>query len=363
MSDNQNFFQRYGGYLILLAVVLLLAIGGRILSDNGRQTIEQASEETGLETAATESNAGQSAPNTAEQPGQESAQPSETVIDLSGVPILVNNSLSPRLNPYTFEGKRPEPEYITYTVQPSDTPIGIADQFGIESETILGANPRLSEEANALQPGVVLIILPIDGVLHDVSEGDSLESISFLYGISEEDIIAYPPNNLEFPFRLYPGTQIVVPGAVREVFVWTAPSLPATSDSTGSGISPLIQGTGTFVWPITSRRITQGYWYGHQAIDVSAVEGSPVIASDTGTVTWAGWNAYGYGNLIVVNHGNGYETYYAHLSSIGVVPGQIVYQGNYIGGAGNTGRSSGPHLHFEIRYFNSLLSPLSGYLP
>ena len=87
-------------------------------------------------------------------------------------------------------------------------------QFGIESETILGANPRLSEEANALQPGVELIILPIDGVLHDVSEGESLESISFLYGIPEEDIIAYPPNNLEFPYRLYPGTQIVVPGAV-----------------------------------------------------------------------------------------------------------------------------------------------------
>jgi len=302
----------------------------------------------------------------ANQPTPETAEPTrpaQTLASLSGVPLLVNNSISPRLNPYTFEGQRPEPEYITYTVQPLDTPIGIAEMFGIESETILGANPQLSEEANALQPGVVLIILPIDGVLHTVTEGESLESVSNLYGIPQEEIIAYEPNNLEFPYRLYPGTQIVVPGAVREVFVWTAPSLPATSDSTGSGISPLIQGTGTFIWPIGSRRITQGYWYGHQAIDVSAAEGSAVIASDTGTVTWAGWNVYGYGNLIVVNHGNGYETYYAHLSSIAVVPGQIVYQGNYIGASGNTGRSSGPHLHFEIRYYNALLSPLSGYLP
>jgi murein DD-endopeptidase MepM/ murein hydrolase activator NlpD len=149
-----------------------------------------------------------------------------------------------------------------------------------------------------------------------------------------------------------------VPGAVREIFVWKAPSLPSTSSgSVGSGISPLIQGTGTFVWPVTYRRITQGYWYGHQAIDIGVPEGSPVVASDTGTVTWAGWNIYGYGNLIVINHGNGYETYYAHLSGISVVPGQIVYQGNYIGASGNTGRSSGPHLHFEIRFFNSLLVP------
>jgi murein DD-endopeptidase MepM/ murein hydrolase activator NlpD len=76
-------------------------------------------------------------------------------------------------------------------------------------------------------------------------------------------------------------------------------------------------------------------------------------------VTWAGWNVYGYGNLVVINHGNGYETYYAHLNGINVGAGQVVYQGNIIGTSGNTGRSSGPHLHFEIRYFNSLLQPLS----
>jgi len=84
-----------------------------------------------------------------------------------------------------------------------------------------------------------------------------------------------------------------------------------------------------------------------------------VIASDTGTVTWAGWNIYGYGNLIVINHGNGYETYYGHLSQVNVQVGQPVYQGSVIGASGNTGRSSGPHLHFEIRYFNTLLEPLA----
>ena len=82
---------------------------------------------------------------------------------------------------------------------------------------------------------------------------------------------------------------------------------------------------------------------------IALSEGSGVFAADTGTVTFAGWNIYGYGNLIVINHGNGFETFYGHLSAINVFPGQIVYQGNVIGAVGNTGRSSGPHIHFEIR--------------
>jgi murein DD-endopeptidase MepM/ murein hydrolase activator NlpD len=209
-----------------------------------------------------------------------------------------------------------------------------------------------------------LTILPVDGVLHDVRDGDNLEGLASQYGVSVEDIIAFQSNNLEFPYRLYPETQIMVPGAVREVWFWSAPQLPSrsgSSDSTGSGIAPQVQGTGTFIWPVGYRRITQHYWYGHPAIDVGLPEGNTVLASDTGTVTWAGWNVYGYGNLIVVNHGNGYETYYGHLSGINVFPGQVVTQGAVIGASGNTGRSSGPHLHFEIRNYNTQLEPL-GYL-
>ncbi len=289
-----------------------------------------------------------------------SSQP-EQGIDLSGVPILVNNSLSPNLDPFTFEGRRPEHSLITYTVQALDTPIGISEQFGIKPETLLGGNAFLSEEASALQPGDVLTILPLDGVLHDVLPGDTLEGLAELYIVPMEEIIGYEPNNLEFPYRLYPDTQIMVPGATRQVWFWSAPQLPSrpsTSDSIGSGITALVQGTGVFVWPVSYRRITQNYWYGHPAIDIGLPEGNPVIASDTGTVTWAGWNVYGYGNLIVVNHGNGYETYYAHLSGINVSPGQVVNQGQRIGYTGNTGRSSGSHLHFEIRFFNSALQPL-----
>lgn len=356
MKRDNRFIQRYGGHLALVVVAVLFYVGAKIapLSEL-------------IEFGFVESTAGESVIEVADQQmltlASDESQVDQT-IDLSDVPVLVSNSLSPNLDPFTYEGKRPEHSFITYTVKPNDTPIGIAEQFGIKPETLLGGNAFLSEEASALQPGNILTILPIDGVLHDVLPGESLESVAELYGIAMEDIIGYEANNLEFPYRLYPETQIMVPGATREVWFWTAPQLPSrpsTSDSIGSGIAAQVQGTGVFVWPVGFRRITQHYWYGHPAIDVGLPEGNSVVASDTGTVTWAGWNVYGYGNLIVINHGNGYETYYAHLSGINVYPGQVVNQGQLIGYSGNTGRSSGPHIHFEIRFFNNMLEPL-GYL-
>ncbi|UCG23787.1 MAG: peptidoglycan DD-metalloendopeptidase family protein [Chloroflexota bacterium] len=357
MDGIREFLQRYGAHLALVvgAIVLFIAasvvpfddlLGFQVMADQRGESDDDAYGVLPENLLAADS----------------AHVPADSLADLSNVPVLINNSLSPALNPYTFEGKKPQQQVITYTVQPNDTPIGIAEQFGIKPETLLGGNAFLSEEASALQAGSMLVILPVDGVLHDVGEGDSLERVAQLYGVTEEDIIAYEPNALEFPYRLYPGTQIMVPGGVRDVWFWTAPQLPSrpsSSDSTGSGIAPQIQGTGTFIWPVGYRRITQHYWYGHPAIDIGLPEGTAVLASDTGTVTWAGWNVYGYGNLIVINHGNGYETYYGHLSGINVVPGQVVYQGSQIGSSGNTGRSSGPHLHLEIRYFNSMLEPIS----
>ena len=356
MDDRDSFLRRYGGHLALLLVAILLFFALTSVPKGDLFNL-------GLGTSTGE-------PTVVELPDERLAPLTSlpevefAPADLSDVPLLVSNSLSPHLNPITFEGKRPEQSVITYTVQANDTPIGISLEFGIKPETLLGGNAFLSEEASALQTGNILTILPVDGVLHDVRDGDSLEKLADQYGVSMEDIIAYEPNNLEFPYRLYPDTQIMVPGGTREVWFWTAPQAPSrasTSDSTGSGIASLVQGTGTFIWPLGYRRITQAFWYGHPAIDVGAPEGTPLYASDTGTVTWAGWNVYGYGNLIVVNHGNGYETYYGHLSGINVYPGQVVNQGQQIGATGNTGRSSGPHLHFEIRLYNSMLQPL-GYL-
>lgn len=269
-------------------------------------------------------------------------------IDIGQVPVLVDSAIEPALNPIMTIGQEPSHTFQTYEVKRGDTPNRIADRFGIKAETILGGNPWLSEESSLLQAGVELTILPIDGLIHEVSVGDTLDGIANQYGVPKEDIIAYEPNNLEFPYRLYKGTQIVVPGAVRELFVWTPPKLPDRPEG-------YVVGTGTFVRPISGGCVSQYFWPGHPGLDVALAEGSGVFAMDTGTVTYASWASgsyYDYGNLIVLNHGNGYETFYAHLSGINVFPGQVVNQGQYIGATGNTGRSSGPHIHIEIRLNN-----------
>ena len=331
--------QKIAGYLVLLLVAVLLLIVLRLGVD--------AEENTGARRPKPIPNSTAIAFDDRQQETSQSDLSAEVPL-----PVINDNAIAPAPVPRTFEGKRPEHEFETYTVQRGDTPSEIAYQYGIKTETLLGGNPMLSQDSSLMQPGMDLIILPLDGVLHDVQQGDTVESISAEYGIPGEDIVAYEPNNLEFPYRLYPETQILVPGAIAEVFVWTPPSLSSVSGGAsreGSGVAPAIVGTGTFVYPVSSRNFTQRFWYGHPGVDIALAVGSGVFAADTGTVTFAGWNIYGYGNLIVINHGNGYETFYGHLSVINVFPGQIVYQGNVIGAVGNTGNSSGPHVHFEIR--------------
>ncbi|MFQ5420414.1 MAG: peptidoglycan DD-metalloendopeptidase family protein [Anaerolineae bacterium] len=340
MKNTPGFFYRFGGIVLFLLVTAVLLWGWQ-----SSQATAADGEPLAMATAVTPDGA------------TETSSVGGTAVD---IPILSDNSLAPIPVPHTFQGQQPQISYDTYLVQRGDTPTSIAEAYGISPETILGGNPRLSEESSLLQADTEIVILPVDGVLHDVRPGDTVESVAALYGASVEDIINYEPNNLEFPYRLYPDTQIIVPGGVRELFVWTPPDLTTVNRGTsgiGSGVNPVIVGTGTFIFPVVSRVFTQYYWYGHPGIDIALPIGSAVYASDSGTVTFAGWNTYGYGNLIVVNHGNGFETFYAHLSQIFVVPGQIVYQGDVIGGTGSTGNSSGPHIHFEIRQKNNRLDP------
>lgn len=274
----------------------------------------------------------------------------ETAVSLSTLPTVGDNTLSPLPNPRTYQAKLPAHNFQTHTVARGETPNIIADQYEISAETLLGGNPWLSQESNQLQSGAELVILPTDGVLHTVQPGETLESIAEFYNVSVEEIVAYPSNNIEAPFyRLVPESQLLIPGATAGQFYWTAPKSVGNS---GGAQQWQIIGTGTYVWPVSGRCLTQFYWFGHRGIDVGLAEGSAVVAADQGTVTYASWASgsyYDYGNLIVINHGNGFETFYAHLSGINVYPGQIVYQGDYIGASGNTGRSSGPHIHFEIR--------------
>ena len=341
-EEARTLLRRLGGHVVLLVVAALLFVGWRTsLAGNGSDASPLATADVAV--VAPDATPVGSVPEV--EDGLSLAADT-----LGELPVISDSSLAPAPNPHTYQGQLPQHQFQTYVVERGDTPNGIAERFGIQPETLLGGNPWLSQESSLLQAGVELIILPVDGVLHDVQPGETLEGLSAQYGIPVEQIIAYESNNLEFPYRLEPETQILIPGAVRELFVWTPPDLSSVlSSAEGSGVAPIIVGTGTYVYPVGSRNFTQFFWYGHPGIDIALPAGSPVYASDTGTVTFAGWNIYGFGNLIVVNHGNGAETFYGHLSGINVVPGQIVYQGNVIGATGNTGRSSGPHIHFEIR--------------
>ncbi len=338
MDKKQAKNQHIKGYVLLVVLV------GTLLIFQGRQFFSSDDETADAEFVATNNVSDEEL--VTEEDGGDTAVLSDT----TDLPILSDSSLSPDPNPYTFQPAAPAHDFQIYRVKRGDTPGAIAQNFGIAPETLLGGNPFLSQVSNALQTDTELIILPIDGLLHTVKPGDSLEELSTQYSVPVEDIVAYEPNNLTFPYRLQPETKIVVPGAVREVFSWKPPTIADVNSSyEGRGVQPVIVGTGSFVWPITSRNFTQRFWYGHPAIDVAAAEGSTIVAADTGTVTYAGWNNTGYGNLVVVNHGNGYETFYAHMSNINVTRGQIVYKGNVLGGVGNTGNSSGPHIHFEVR--------------
>ena len=244
---------------------------------------------------------------------------------------------------------------ITYTVQPGDTVQGIALTFDIQPETIMWSNSAVEDAPDYLQIGQQLVILPVDGVYHTVAKGDTLESIAKKYKATIESITGVSFNNLQLPdYRIEPGMKLIVAGGEK-------PYVPKVVTAYTGSVPQGARGTGRFQWPVLGT-ITQGYWWGHRALDLGAATGSRVYAADGGFVSFAGWTDIGYGNLVVVDHANGYATYYAHLSGFRVYAGQGVQRGQLIGLVGSTGNSSGPHLHFEIRYNHSLLNPRL-YLP
>lgn len=257
--------------------------------------------------------------------------------------------------PFTTIPERQRIDITTYVVQPGDTVFGIAEKFGINPETIMWSNPLLEQNPDMLRVGDELTILPVDGVYHKIKKGDTLAKIAKAYKVKPADIVAFDWNKLEnADSQLTVGQYLIVPGGKkpyrpRSVSVYRGP-VPKNAK----------RGSGSFVWP-TSGVLTQGYWTGHRAIDIGAWLGAPVVAADSGYVVHAGWDRSGYGNLIIIDHGNGYRTYYAHLSAIFVRVGDSIGKGQRIGSIGSTGHSTGPHLHFEIRFHNVQRNPL-GFL-
>ncbi len=272
-------------------------------------------------------------------------------------------------------------EITQYTVQPGDTIFDIAKKFGLKPSTILWGNlTRLADNPEMIYPKQVLDILPVDGVYYQWQQGDGLNGVAKGLGVKPEDIVNYPGNHLDEKTigdyahpNIKPGTWVIVPGGYRNFITWSAPTIsrfnPGVAKLYGPGAcqtpSDGAVGTGTFTWPTVMHWLS-GYDYtpeaNHPAVDFAGTMGVAIYAADNGVVVYAGWNDRGYGNVTVIDHGNGYQTLYGHQSEIKVSCGQSVLKGSVIGLMGSTGRSTGPHLHFEMWYNGSHVSPHS-FLP
>ncbi len=295
---------------------------------------------------------------------------------VAGLPDFAPDSpdaLSRAANGHTTIPQRPSVEPTTYTVSTGDSVFGLAEQFKISPESVLWANYTvLKDNPDLLTLGQQLTIPPTNGVLYKWKDGDTIDAIASQYKAKAQDILLWPGNNLDLLNPVIkPGTLVMIPGGRREFQqTWVVPTIPrgpagvlstiAGTCNTGAGGA---YGTGQFMWPVTSHYISgNDYWSGHLAIDIGATLGLPVVAADSGVVVFSGWNPNGYGNMIMIDHGNGFQTLYAHLSARFATCGQSVYKGTTIGAAGSTGNSTGPHLHFEIRLMGGFVNP-HAYLP
>jgi len=252
--------------------------------------------------------------------------------------------------------QKPRDKTIIYTVQKGDTVSTIAQKFGISQDTIRWANDLVDD---SLSVGDTLKILPVTGISYKVQKGDTVYSIAKKFDTESQKIVDFPFNDFANPetFSLVEGQMLLVPDGIkpseqpfirREVYLAQGPS-SGTFSSAG------------FTWPVRGLVTQFASWY-HMALDVAAPYGTPIIAAKSGTVVSVevgGWN-YGYGNNVIIDHGDGYKTLYSHLSNVNVSAGQEVTGGStVIGGIGMTGRTTGPHVHFELRRGNTPINPLS----
>lgn len=295
----------------------------------------------------------------------------DEAVEVNSIPVSAEaaiEGISRNAQLRTTIPSRPREELSTYLVQDGDTVFGIAEKFGLQPETILWGNYNLLlDDPHSLKPGQELFILPIDGVYWEWLGGIPFGEWANFYGVNAADIIEYPGNNIDpntvgdyENANIKTGTWLIIPNGKRDFVNWSAPlgvtrENPASARVLGAGacdpVSGGAVGYGAFVYPTNKHYLSGFDWSpktNHNGLDFAGSEGEAVYASDAGVIVYAGWNDYGYGNMVMVDHGNGFQSLYAHLSALNVGCGQSVGQGQVIGAVGSTGRSSGPHLHFEI---------------
>jgi len=242
----------------------------------------------------------------------------------------------------------PKGEITEYRVQEGETVSSIASKFGVSIDTIVWENNL--KTVDSIKVGQILKILPVTGLKYKVARGETIYSIAKKLQVDPQNIIDYPFNSFsnDETFAIAAGQELIVPEGIKpnEVVVDKTKYLAKTVASPLPGEV----GEGKFIWP-TNGIITQRHSWYHQAIDIANHSNPPIVAAATGTVITAGWNAGGYGNYVVVDHSNGYQTLYAHMlnGSVLVKAGDKVNQGQKLGTMGSTGRSTGTHLHFEVK--------------
>ena len=237
------------------------------------------------------------------------------------------------------------PQILSYEIQPNDTLASIAKHFSVPGEAILSSN-----EFSELVPGKTLRI-PKEGTLHKIKPGQTLTDIARTYGVSIEEIVQF--NSQIEPDRIFAGQEVFLPHVKNFP---RAKAFELAKGKTSGFVWPLFGELSSFfgprVHPVTGKNDF------HEGLDIEVPEGTPVYASQAGRVVFAGKNG-GYGFEVIIDHGNGYRMGYGHLSELKVYRGQFVEGGQLIALSGNTGLSTGPHLHFEIRQYGRALNPLA----
>lgn len=297
-------------------------------------------------------------------------------LDVPAASALAEGVIAREIDPLTIIPERSRSTVITYTVKKNDNLRSIAERFGLSENTIIWSNDRFY--VNAMRIGLELNILPVDGVYHHVQQPQSIADIAAEYEVNPYAIIDSEYNTLfgAVPQTILPeGLWVVVPGGTgsTEPIYWD-PGIVMTRTTTdgsnpvGTGVNAgtdvasfavgdpgscgrqVVSGGSPPVGaPIYARyRITQDFSWNHGGIDLAVPPGTPVYAAGGGTVIFSGWSTWGYGYTVVIAHG-GTLSVYGHLNGAFVSCGQVVTAGQNIAVTGSSGRSSGPHLHFEIR--------------
>jgi murein DD-endopeptidase MepM/ murein hydrolase activator NlpD len=268
------------------------------------------------------------------------------------------------------------PTTFSYTIQDGDTIDSIAATFGLDPAYIIWNNPGVSADPDLLLVGETLVIPAVNGIVYNVTLGDTLSDIAAVYQVDIESIVAYAPNRIASADDVTEGMVLLLPGAVpppapEPVYVAVEEEEPSGGGGAAAlAVAPepvvetLPEAVAGFIWPFYGPISTYYGEYGHRGLDIDGFGnfGAPIYAAAEGLVVLASWSDYGYGYHVIIDHGDGTQTLYAHLSEIWVSQGQYVGQGEAVGALGSTGYSTGPHLHFEVHVGGVAVDPLA-YLP